>query len=262
MIRHRAVDQCAGAPQVGGRVGERLDLVVGDHVGDPRILTGDVCELTPLRPGDAAELTDQAVRHGPPDLVREPVREAGGHRQPETGVDIDTHPVGVDGEPAEAKSKPDDWRWMYETNVIGLLNITKALLPALVASGDGLILNVGSTAGRAAYEGGGGYTAAKHGTKVVTQTLRLELFDQPVRVTEVAPGMVKTEEFAMVRFAGDKERYDAVYAGIAEPLMAEDIADAISWVATRPRHVNIDELVIKPRAQASRHRIHRVLDEG
>ena len=159
-----------------------------------------------------------------------------------------------------AEADPDDWRAMYEVNVIGTLNVTKALLPALVASGDGVVVNVGSTAGRIAYEGGGGYTAAKHGTQVFTETLRLELCGQPVRVTEIAPGMVRTEEFSLKRFGGDREQYDAVYAGVAEPLVAEDIADAIGWVVTRPSHVNIDELVIRPRAQAAQHKVHRVPD--
>ena len=104
--------------------------------------------------------------------------------------------------------------------MIGLMQVTRALLPALLASGAGAILNVGSTAGRVAYEGGGGYTAAKHGTQVVTETLRLELWDQPVRVMEIAPGMVKTDEFALVRFEGDQEKAEAVYAGVAEPLTA------------------------------------------
>ncbi|HVK28987.1 MAG TPA: SDR family NAD(P)-dependent oxidoreductase [Nocardioides sp.] len=156
-----------------------------------------------------------------------------------------------------AEADVEDWRRMYDVNVLGLMQVTKALLPALVASGAGVIVNVGSLAGRRAYEGGAGYTAAKHGTKVVTETLRLELFDQPVRVCEVAPGMVQTEEFALVRFGGDQERADAVYAGVAEPLVADDVADAITWVATRPAHVNIDELVIKPRAQAAPHKVHR-----
>lgn len=157
-----------------------------------------------------------------------------------------------------AASDSDQWRRMYDVNVVGLMQVTRALLPALVASGDGVIVNVGSIAGRTAYEGGAGYTAAKHGTKVVTETLRLELYDQPVRVCEVAPGMVRTDEFALVRFDGDQERADAVYAGVADPLSADDVADAITWVATRPAHVNIDELVIKPRAQAAPHKVHRV----
>lgn len=156
-----------------------------------------------------------------------------------------------------AEADVEEWRRMYDVNVLGLMQVTKALLPALVASGAGVIVNVGSLAGRRAYEGGAGYTAAKHGTKVVTETLRLELVDQPVRICEVAPGMVQTEEFALVRFGGDQERADAVYAGVAEPLVADDVADAITWVATRPAHVNIDELVIKPRAQAAPHKVHR-----
>ncbi len=154
----------------------------------------------------------------------------------------------------------DDWQRMYDVNVIGLVRVTQALVPALVASGAGVILNVGSTAGRIAYEGGGGYTAAKHGTQVVTETLRLELFDQPVRVCEIAPGMVRSDEFALVRFAGDQERADQVYAGVAEPLVAEDVADAVTWMVTRPPHVNIDSLVIKPRAQAAQHKVHRVAE--
>jgi NADP-dependent 3-hydroxy acid dehydrogenase YdfG len=160
-----------------------------------------------------------------------------------------------------AEAEPDDWRAMYEVNVIGLLNVTKALLPALVASGDGVLVNVGSTAGRIAYEGGAGYTAAKHGTQVVTETLRLELCGQPVRVTEIAPGMVRTDEFSLARFGGDQEKAEAVYAGVSEPLVAEDVADAIGWVVTRPSHVNVDELVIRPRAQAAQHKVHRIFED-
>ncbi|MFC7493280.1 MULTISPECIES: SDR family NAD(P)-dependent oxidoreductase [unclassified Nocardioides] len=164
---------------------------------------------------------------------------------------------GAFGAASVAEADSEDWRRMYEVNVIGLMQVTRALLPALVASGAGAILNVGSTAGRIAYEGGAGYTAAKHGTQVVTETLRLELWDQPVRVMEIAPGMVKTDEFALVRFDGNREQADAVYAGVAEPLTAEDIADAITWMVTRPPHVNVDELVIRPRAQAAHHKVHR-----
>jgi NADP-dependent 3-hydroxy acid dehydrogenase YdfG len=170
---------------------------------------------------------------------------------------------GAFGSAPVAEADTDDWRAMLEVNVIGLMQVTRALLPALVASGAGTIVNVGSTAGRIAYEGGAGYTAAKHGTKVVTETLRLELWDQPVRVCEIAPGMVRTDEFALVRFDGDAEKAASVYAGVAEPLVADDIADAIGWMVTRPPHVNVDELVIRPRAQAAHHKVHRVFsDEG
>lgn len=164
---------------------------------------------------------------------------------------------GAFGLATVAEADPEDWRRMYDVNVLGLLHVTQALLPALRASGDGLIVNVGSIAGHVAYEGGAGYTAAKHGTQVVTETLRLELVGEPIRVSEISPGMVQTEEFALVRFEGDQERADAVYAGVSAPLVAEDIADAITWIATRPSHVNIDELVIKPRAQAAPHKVAR-----
>jgi NADP-dependent 3-hydroxy acid dehydrogenase YdfG len=165
---------------------------------------------------------------------------------------------GAFGAAPVAEADPDDWRRMYDVNVIGLMLVTRALLPALVASGAGVILNVGSTAGRIAYEGGAGYTAAKHGTQVVTETLRLELYDQPVRVCEIAPAMVRTDEFALVRFGGDRDKAEAVYAGVPDPLTAEDVADAITWMVTRPSHVNIDSLVIKPRAQAAQHKVHRI----
>jgi NADP-dependent 3-hydroxy acid dehydrogenase YdfG len=168
---------------------------------------------------------------------------------------------GAIGSDPVAEADADDWRAMYEVNVIGLLNVTKALLPALEASGDAVLVNVGSTAGRIAYEGGAGYTAAKHGTQVVTETLRLELCGRPIRVTEIAPGMVRTDEFSLVRFGGDRDKADAVYAGVAEPLVAEDVADAIVWVVTRPSHVNVDELVIRPRAQAAQHKVHRVFED-
>ena len=157
-----------------------------------------------------------------------------------------------------AQADVELWQQMYETNVLGTLRVTKALLPALVAAdGEGVVVNVGSIAGFLAYEGGGGYTVAKHGVHVMTETLRLELVDQPVRITLVAPGMVRTEEFSLTRFAGDQERADAVYAGVPNPLVAEDVADAIVWMATRPAHVNIDLLVVKPRVQAAPHKVHR-----
>ena len=165
---------------------------------------------------------------------------------------------GAFGTASVETADPEDWRQMYDVNVIGVLQVTQALLPALRASGDGLIVNMGSTAGRIAYEGGGGYTAAKHGTQVVTETLRLELCGEPIRISEIAPGMVRTDEFGLVRFGGDREKAEAVYAGVPDPLVAEDIADAVAWIATRPSHVNIDELVIRPRAQAAQHKVHRV----
>lgn len=164
---------------------------------------------------------------------------------------------GAFGQEPVADADLDAWQRMYDINVLGTARVTKALLPALVASGAGAIVNVGSIAGRVAYEGGSGYNVAKFGVRAMTEALRLELFDQPVRVMEIDPGMVRTDEFAVVRFGGDQARADAVYAGVAEPLVADDIADAISWMVTRPAHVNIDSLVIKPRAQAAPHKVHR-----
>jgi len=148
-----------------------------------------------------------------------------------------------------ADSKDADWERMYDTNVLGLMRVTRALLPRLEASGAGHIVNIGSIAGREAYPGGAGYNAAKFAVRAITQVLRLELVGKPIRVTEVAPGMVETE-FSLVRFDGDAERAAKVYAGL-QPLVAADVADAIQWAVTRPPHVNIDEIVIKPLAQAS-----------
>jgi NADP-dependent 3-hydroxy acid dehydrogenase YdfG len=151
-----------------------------------------------------------------------------------------------------------DWQWMYEVNVLGTVRVTKALLPALEASGAGTIVIMSSTAGLVVYEGGGGYTAAKHGSTAVAETLRLELCGRPVRVIEIDPGMVKTDEFALTRFGGDAEKAEAVYRGVAEPLVAEDIAECVAWTATLPHHVNIDRLVVRPLAQAAQHKVHRV----
>jgi NADP-dependent 3-hydroxy acid dehydrogenase YdfG len=148
------------------------------------------------------------------------------------------------------------WRHMYDVNVIGTLLVTQALVPALVASGAGTLINISSTAGHSVYEGGGGYTAAKHGVTAMTGTLRLELNGLPVRVTEIAPGMVRTEEFSLNRL-GSQEAADQVYAGVDEPLVAEDIADVVRWVVTRPHHVNIDSIVVRPIAQAANHKVHR-----
>ncbi|MFF2844737.1 SDR family NAD(P)-dependent oxidoreductase [Streptomyces sp. NPDC058001] len=164
---------------------------------------------------------------------------------------------GALGADPVATGDPEDWRRMYETNVLGTLHVTQALLPALVASGDGTVVILSSTAGHATYEGGAGYVAAKHAEHVLAETLRLEIVGQPVRVIEVAPGMVKTDEFATTRFHGDAEKAAKVYQGVAEPLTADDVADTITWAITRPSHVNIDLLVVRPRAQASNSKVHR-----
>ncbi|PZG56665.1 oxidoreductase [Spongiactinospora gelatinilytica] len=152
---------------------------------------------------------------------------------------------------------PSDWRAMYEVNVLGALHMTQALLPYLIASGDGTIVIVSSTASFTVYEGGGGYSAAKHGERVLAATLRLELCGEPVRVIDIAPGMVHTEEFSLNRYRGDAEQAAAVYAGVDHPLVADDVADAIAWAITRPSYVNVDLLVLRPRAQAAQHKVHR-----
>ncbi|MFK0258025.1 SDR family NAD(P)-dependent oxidoreductase [Streptomyces sp. NPDC090445] len=166
---------------------------------------------------------------------------------------------GALGADPVATGDPGDWRTMFEVNVIGTLHMTQALLPALVASGDGTVVVLSSTAGHGTYEGGAGYVAAKNGARVLAETLRLEIVGQPVRVIEIAPGMVKTEEFATTRFRGDAEKAAKVYAGVAEPLTADDVAETVTWAVTRPSHVNIDLLVVRPRAQASNTKVHREL---
>jgi NADP-dependent 3-hydroxy acid dehydrogenase YdfG len=163
--------------------------------------------------------------------------------------------VGV--EPIE-RADPADWQQMYETNVLGVLRVTQALLPALERGAGGHVVVTGSIAGHLVYEGGGGYTAAKHGATALVETLRLELNGRPVRVTEVAPGMVQTEEFSLVRLRGDADAAAKVYAGVPDPLSADDVADCIAFAVTRPAHVNIDLLVVKPLAQAAPHKVHRV----
>jgi NADP-dependent 3-hydroxy acid dehydrogenase YdfG len=196
------------------------------------------CDVT--SDASVAELAAAATALGPVHLL---VNNAGGA-------------IGMD--PISAASVAD-WQWMYDVNVLGTLRVTQALLPALDASGRGTVVVLSSTAGLIVYEGGGGYAAAKHAQTALAETLRLELSGRPVRVIEIDPGMVRTEEFGLVRFDGDAERAAAVYAGVAEPLVAEDIADCISWCATRPHHVNVDRLVIRPLAQAAQHKVHRVL---
>jgi NADP-dependent 3-hydroxy acid dehydrogenase YdfG len=162
---------------------------------------------------------------------------------------------GAFGLDSIAEADLDRWQRMYDVNVLGTARITKALLPKLIDSGDGQVVVIGSIAARQPYPGGGGYNAAKHAEAAVTRVLRLELLGQPVRVCEIDPGMVETE-FSLVRFEGDRERADAVYAGMT-PLTADDVAEAIAWVATRPAHVNIDQITITPRDQAGAGQVHR-----
>jgi NADP-dependent 3-hydroxy acid dehydrogenase YdfG len=162
---------------------------------------------------------------------------------------------GAHGLESIAQANEADWQAMYDSNVLGTLRMTKALLPKLIASGDGIVVTVGSVAAFEPYAGGAGYNAAKHATKALMDVLRLELVGQPVRVSEIDPGMVETE-FSLVRFGGDEARADQVYQGIT-PLRANDIAEAIAFVVTRPSHVDIDTIVIRPRDQARVWLVHR-----
>lgn len=162
---------------------------------------------------------------------------------------------GAKGTTSVMDADEDQWRWMWETNVLGTLRMVRGLMPALLETGDGLVVTVTSIAALEAYDNGSGYTSAKHAQAVLHRTLRGEFLGQPVRFTEVAPGMVATE-FSRVRFDGDDDKADAVYRGLT-PMVAEDIAEIIGFVASRPSHVNIDSIVVKPRDQHSAMRAHR-----
>ncbi|MGW3602317.1 SDR family oxidoreductase [Micromonospora sp. NPDC005161] len=217
---------------------DRLADLIAEIAAAGGQATAVTCDVTSDE--SVAGLAEAAARApGPVTLL---VNNAGGAR-------------GLD--PVESGSI-DDWQWMYDVNVLGTLRVTQALLPALEASGAGTIVVVSSTAGLTVYEGGGGYAAAKHAQTAIAGTLRLELCGRPLRVIEIDPGMVKTDEFGLVRFDGDADRAAAVYAGVPDPLVAEDVADCVAWCATRPEHVNVDRLVVRPRAQAAQHKVHRV----
>jgi NADP-dependent 3-hydroxy acid dehydrogenase YdfG len=168
---------------------------------------------------------------------------------------------GAHGLDSVESSRVDDWVWMYEINVIGTKRVISALLPLLrrgaAETGHADIAVVTSIAGLTAYVGGGGYNAAKFAEHALTEVLRLELNGEPIRVVEVAPGMVATEEFSLVRFGGDKARRDAVYEDVPEPLSAEDVAETIVHALTLPRHVDLDLIVVKPVAQAAPYRLHK-----
>jgi NADP-dependent 3-hydroxy acid dehydrogenase YdfG len=164
---------------------------------------------------------------------------------------------GAKGLEPVAAADLENWRWMWETNVLGTLRVTKALLPKLIDSGDGLIVTITSIAALETYDGGSGYTAAKHAQGALHRTLRGELLGKPVRLSEIAPGMVKTD-FSLRRFEGDEERAAKVYEGVT-PLVAEDVAEVIGFVASRPSHVDLDLIVIRPRDQASASRFNRRL---
>lgn len=212
---------------IGARRRERLQALA-DEIGAVAL---------PLDASDAASVAAFAARVPALNVL---VNNAGGALGLEPLAELD-----------EAK-----WLAMYQSNVLGLARMSKALLPQLRASGAGHVVNVGSVAGLETYVGGAGYTACKHAVRAISETMRLEWLGEPIRVTEVDPGLVETE-FSLVRFAGDAGRAAAVYAGL-QPLTADDVADAIVWAVTRPAHVNIDQIVLKPTAQARVDKMHRL----
>ncbi|MCV9993763.1 SDR family oxidoreductase [Paeniglutamicibacter sp. ZC-3] len=164
---------------------------------------------------------------------------------------------GARGADYLAEAKNEDWDFMLQTNVMGTMKVTRAFLPMLRAHGEGTVLNLTSTAGMVSYEGGSGYNAAKAAQRALTQALRLEEVEHNVRVIEVLPGLVHTEEFALRRMGGDRELAQKPYAGVAKPLLAEDIADIVAYAVNAPHHVNLDEIVVRPVAQAAAHKLIR-----
>lgn len=187
----------------------------------------------------AADLTSE---EGPGNVVAK-ARELGGFT---SLVNVCGGAIGTD---SVAEGRPEDWRDMYEKNVIATLRLTQEALPELRGGGD--VVLVTSTAAHGTYPGGAGYTAAKHAERMIANTMRLELVGEPIRIIEIAPGMVHTPEFSLNRYGGDQEKADAVYAGVKDPLTGADIAEAIMWSLELPAHMNIDSMIIRPVAQAS-----------
>lgn len=220
-------------PVLGARRVERLQEIA-DEVGGTALAL-DVTDAGSVEAFAAA--VGDLVAGGQP--LRGLVNNAGGAQGTETVLQADE----------------DKWRWMWESNVLGTLRVTKALLPLLLSSGDGHVVTITSIAGLEVYDGGSGYTAAKHAEGALHRTLRGELLGEPVRLTEIAPGAVETE-FALVRFDGDSARAAKVYEGIT-PLVADDVAEVVAFAMSRPSHVNLDTIVLKPRDQATGMRFHR-----
>ena len=219
------------------RRAERLAALTADLGPGFTALTADLTDVA-----DVARVRDEVAALGPLHAL---VNNAG----------------GAFGLASVEAGDPDDWRAMFEINVLAVKNVIAAVLPALRdgarAAGHADILTVTSIAAHVAYEGGAGYNAAKAGAHMLTAVLRLELAGEPIRVLEVAPGMVKTEEFSLVRFGGDRAKADAVYDNVAAPLVADDIAEAIVHAIELPGHVNLDLVTIKPVAQAAPHKVIR-----
>ncbi|MCM3485179.1 SDR family oxidoreductase [Kocuria sp. CPCC 205258] len=164
---------------------------------------------------------------------------------------------GARGTDRVAEASTEDWEWMYQVNVLGTMRLTRAFLPALRANGEGTVLNLTSLAAHRAYEGGGGYNAAKFAERAMTEALRLEEAEHNVRVVEIAPGLVHTPEFSLNRLGGDQEAAEKVYAGVDKPLTSEDVAQVCAFAVNLPHHVDLDTVTIKPVAQAAPHKLIR-----
>jgi len=203
--------------------------------------------------GGATVIAADLLQEATPGLVARRVTEE--HGRLDLLVNNAGAALGLD---PVAEGRDDDWQAMMDTNVVGLLRVTRSFLPLLRAAPHAHIVNLGSIAGFEVYPGGAGYAASKHAVRAITQVLRLELNGEPIRITEIAPGMVETE-FSEVRFGGDKQRAAGVYAGV-QPLTADDVADCIVWAVTRPPHVDIDVMVVRPVAQAASHKVARNLE--
>jgi NADP-dependent 3-hydroxy acid dehydrogenase YdfG len=215
---------------VAGRRREPLERTAAEIGPHARVLVMDVADLDSVRAGvGSLERLDVLVNN------------AGGA--------LGTSRI-EDGDPAE-------WQQMFASNVLGTMQVTQAALPLLRRSAHATIVNVSSVAGQSVYEGGGGYTSAKHGTSVISETLRLELNGENIRVVDIRPGMVHTEEFSLTRLHGDQAAADKVYEGVDRPLLAQDVAECVGFAVGLPQHVNIDTMVIKPVAQAASHKVHR-----
>jgi NADP-dependent 3-hydroxy acid dehydrogenase YdfG len=229
-----------GAATARRLAAEGFNVVLGarrmDRLEEVAAGIGPTARVFPLDVTDAASVEAFGAQI---ESCRLLVNNAGGAR----GIE----PVG--------QADETKWQQMFDSNVLGVMRMTRALLPKLVASGDGHVITIGSIAGIEVYPGGAGYNAAKHAVRAVMDVLRLELLGEPVRVSEIDPGAVETE-FSLVRFDGDAERAAKVYEGMT-PLTAEDIADCVAWVATRPSHVDVDQLVVRPRDQARATMINR-----
>lgn len=215
---------------VAGRRRAKLDDIVAELGDRARGVTMDVADLESVRDAFA---TIESL-----DVV---VNNAGGA-------------LGVS---RVEDSDPTEWQQMYASNVLGALQVIQAALPLLRRSPHATIVNMSSIAGETVYEGGAGYVAAKHGTSVLSETLRLELNGENIRVIDIRPGMVRTEEFSLTRLHGDQTAADKVYEGVDRPLVAADVAECVAFAVGLPQHVNIDSLVVKPVAQAAPHKVHR-----